>query len=358
MIHEGLADQHHVGYVYAERRRELVLAGAVNADEWNVLPVRMHRDIDQCNQLVIVDPLSFPVDDLRPGDWSQPITVVWPQSVPTDVAIDLLDGPLLSNLTFFDTLLVDDDEQWEELRAIYRFSESQRRHRSGRSLRRSIEKALRSGSVAARAANELVSRVTNPIDPWTIRSAEEKGIHMVELDALSTAVRASESNQPAGRHVRLTHIGMGVGRFTSLLSRHEYTGFSRGRATTSQAILNFPSLPIQQLGAEQKLPAALEETDLAVVTHEMSALTAAARRSLIESVWRSLRVGGKLIVLDTFAPHRGQRAASADELITDLLHATNHQLVTSSVESIQSPLSPMRNIGVLTLTKIGVPRKW
>ncbi|MEN8239886.1 MAG: hypothetical protein ABFR53_11885, partial [Actinomycetota bacterium] len=81
-------------------------------------------------------------------------------------------------------------------------------------------------------------------------------------------------------------------------------------------------------------------------------------RKLIEAVWRSLRVGGKLIILDTFSPHRGQRAIAMDQLTDDLLHATRHQLVVSDVASLKSPHSPMRNIGVLTFTKIGVPTTW
>lgn len=342
--------------VYAERRRGFVGDERL-IDEWSVLPARLAPALADAGYLVVVDPLSFPFEDLREHQWDFVLGLVWPEAHEVGLVCELLDGPVLSKLTFFDRLVVGDDAVWEHVRARYALSESQR-WPAADDLETAVRAMVRSNVVAERAHTESTARRMGTLDPWSVRSAANKRAHRIELATLATLLADMTDPSVTPEPIRVAHVGVGVGRLRAAFSDTRYTGFVRGPAVIAQARANYPGSTFHQLGHDGGIDLPVESVDLVVFTHELSRISRPQRRSTIASAWRALRVGGKLAVLDSFVPGQSRPFLSADDITQDIRRSTGGGVVLTDVESMASAASPTRDVGLIVTTKIGVPKRW
>lgn len=355
---DDIAAPHHPGLVYAERWRNLGFGGAAFADEWQALPRDLNDAAGAADQVIVVDPLSFPFEDLDERGWERPLVLIWPDDHSPQILIDLLDKPVLSRLTFFDRIAVRSDAVWERLQERYRFAESQRVATRDLSVADVVEQLLQSGSASSFAQAEAGLRMANTLDPWSLRSTANKKTHLIEFEAVRAAIVRAAALQPTGVALRTVQIGFGIGRFLPAFADHSFVGFARGPAVVTQAQSNYPLVDIKQIGRGNQLALTREHFDFVIATHEMSRLRSPQRRALIGSAWKALRVGGRLAILDTFVPQAHQQFMAADELMDDLIRATDHMATLANVESLRSNDSPTHDVGIITATKIGVPTKW
>lgn len=345
--------------VYAERERGVVGNDTFRSiDEWSVLPGALSGALASASALIVVDPLSFPFEDVPAHSWQLPMTVVWPDDHDLDVLMTLLHEPLLSELTFLDRLVVRDDATWERLSARYKFGASQRVRGGNTPVSALVAQAVRAHGIAELAHEELTMRGVGTLDPWTLRVGENKRDHLAELHAIRSIVEGARERRVLEGALVVAHVGAGIGRLRAAFGDADYSGFVAVAPAAQQAQANFPDVPFAALGARSAIPSPRESLDLAVLTHAPSLLRAEQRVNLFATVWRALRVGGQLVVLDSFVPRASRPYVGADELVAELLRGAGHGVVVTDVRSLRSSSSPTADRGLIVTTKIGVPQRW
>jgi hypothetical protein len=85
-----------------------------------------------------------------------------------------------------------------------------------------------------------------------------------------------------------------------------------------------------------------------------------ARRALISEMWRVTRPGGRMIFLEEFVSSRGPGVypMPVREFVGLLLEATSGQVVLEHVESLRYPHDELVRGGLISLSRLGVPKTW
>lgn len=342
--------------VYAERSHKLPpVDSQLLLDEWNVLPGALNDACAEVSGVVVLDPLSFPFEDMPRHAWHQPITIAWPRGLDVDTAFTLLDEVILRKLTFFDRLIVESDSVWNQLRRTLGLAESQRIRPHSRSVADVIAAAVASHRMAEFADRELSTRGLDSLDPWTVRSCRNKGIHQIEDEALRSELQRLDSQRLIDGQLSVAHVGLGVGRLKGAFGQSGYSGFVHGAGVHQQTTSNFPDSEIFELGPGPTVTSRPERFDVVAITRTLSSLGAQQRLNLIRSAGQSLRVGGHLLLLESFVPRGGRRWMGVDELVTGLLTATGHGVVLDDVKTLSAPTSSIVDRALIVLSKIGVP---
>ena len=84
------------------------------------------------------------------------------------------------------------------------------------------------------------------------------------------------------------------------------------------------------------------------------------RRALISEMWRVTRPGGRLIFLEEFVTDRRPDVypMPVRKFVGLLLEATSGQVVLEHVESLRYPYDDLVRGGLLSLSRLGVPKTW
>lgn len=104
------ADEDRRRIVYAGRRADDVARDLHPIDDWQLAMPALYPLLDGCEELVVLDPLSFPFELLRPQDWDVPLVVALPADADADAgAVTALGPAVLDRLTPYDRVT-----SWED----------------------------------------------------------------------------------------------------------------------------------------------------------------------------------------------------------------------------------------------------
>ncbi len=321
---------------YIGRHRDVdVPAGSIALGDRDVLPVHLGPLLDRADCLTVLDPMSFPFDALRTADRDIPVAVELPGGWDAAVLVQLFGMPLLRNLGPFD-LICTDDPTWRALRS---------RH------------AWPAGIRASRAALRASPQDLAGDPPGSARG--RKAVFRM----LSTAVRRQLDQARRGIPPRERFTTMiladDVDHWASLLplADTDVVGIALDPGIAARAARNFPEWSFEtQHPSERDQPetvhAALCIAALCDCAHE-------ERDRRLGGLLRSLRVGGRLVVLDRFfegLDGRTKGGPTPRQLLAEIATTSERHVVLEHVEALRIAGDDLTSVGLFAFTKLGRPK--
>ncbi len=331
--------------VYAGRYPAPTVEGARTLDDAQVLPVTLLPTLDVADELVVLDPLSFPWEQLTRRHWDLPMTINLPAVLPLPQLLAVLDRPLMSQLTLFDRFVLEDWTMRVGLRNRYGWS----RHE----LLRPDNDDPAGVQAAVARSRDRTERAGGTRHP--------KAMQRVHAGALHTGVDAALRAQPTSRAFTALVVSEHVERWMSALlpPAASVTAVERDERRLEGARAGFPQLDVQLLDEHLRLPVGPDQVDLAFAPAAFPGLAGYERRRLIAELWRALRPGGRLLFLETFVPPPGNRGGlPIATFLRTVLDATGGGVVLDHVESLRQPGQEWWSQGLISMVKVGVPATW
>lgn len=315
--------------------------------ERDVLPYKPAGALSRANVLVVLDLLSFPLKDGADDYRKVPMVVVLPSGFEAGDLTTTFGPTLFERLGFFDYLVTSDSALWEELRREYRWAESQR-----------IPVVSDDpGEVAVAVCNLLESDSLPPSLSFN------KAVHSVQAAALEPWFSASRGRRHAKVPLDVLEVGSGAGHWASSFdpAKTRFVGVDARADLVKTARANFPDQCFDHLGADLRFPYDDESFDVVFGVTAMQPDPEAAKRTLLSEMWRVARAGGRLLFLEDFVFARQKENLAIhpmsvkefEELILDTMAG---QIVLEHIESLRYPGEDMHRGGLISLTKLGVPR--
>lgn len=319
---------------YVGRQRDIVPPpGCLVLDDWGVLPVRLGPVLDRAASLTVLDPLSFPFDFLRESDRGIPIAVRLPDGWATDDLDVALGEPLLSELGPFDEISAGDPRMLVALRGRYSWPNTM--------------------LVDEQALSSFATRVALHQER-PLRAA--KASNRVLRQAIGPEVHAGLGAVAPAERLRALVMASRPERWGSLVpAGSEVTGVATDPGRLAAARLAYP---------QWRFVAALD--DHAEAAHVGLAVLAlgdqpAQERELrLRALFRAMRVGGRLIVIERFFEGRNGRtigAPSPTQLLEQINQVTAGHLVLAEVRSLRLSGDDLSSVGLFSLIKVGRPER-
>lgn len=171
---------------------------------------------------------------------------------------------------------------------------------------------------------------------------------------------------PRGRRdteAPLDVLEVGAGRWASSFdpAKTRFTGIGVCEDRLETARAHFPEARFDSLGPEWLFPYDDESFDLAFSVAVMHRNPTPSRRTLLSEMWRVTRPEGKLLFLENFVftkqpEETSIHPMSVAEFVDLIIDATAGQVVLEHVESLRYPDEDLRRGGVISLSRLGVPR--
>ena len=339
-------------YIFTgELNREFDLAGYTTGTLEDSWPSDVIAHVELALELVLAEPLSFPYEAMTPRAWEVPMTVVLPEELPVETIADLLAEPLFARFTIFDRVITDNDEAWTWLRRRFGFLEVQRLRRWGRDLR-VILGDLGAVRALVEAADGAYERPVRQIDRWALRTAVNKGRHLIQRRALGEQVDAVRSSLAQGAEMRVSHFGIGVGRFLDLYSGADVTGFDTTPWVVDQCRHNSEATSVLVIGRNWATPVRQGSSDLTVAVHMLGDASLEQRRALLQEMWRVTRIGGRIVVLDDFCT---PGTLGARHLVDEIFEIGGASLLMCEVDTLRYDHSGRIGDGLIAVMPISSP---
>ena len=316
--------------VYTGRLRDAATApGATVLDDWGARAVKLAPALDAAASLTVLDPLSFPFDGLRERDRALPIAVRLPGDMDVTDLIAVFGEPLLAQLGPYDEVSVYDDGVFNELRRRYSWRASARVTEAG---------------LAGFASRVAVS----PDAPVRERKARDRMLRSSALHEVGEALAAVTPGERA-RGIVVTEE---IERWASLLplGAAGLAGFGSDRVRVEAARVDYPEWRFAG-----GMPIGVEVAHVAVSLEALCDHDQEEREGRVRALFRALRVGGRLVVIDRFLDGRGREigAPRPRQLLEEVAAASRGQAVLSQVRTLRLPGDDLVSIGLLAFVKIG-----
>lgn len=299
--------------VFAGRHRPGPIDGVTMLEDRAASPRRLLALLNGASRLVLLDPLCFPFEALRPADRDIPLVVALPPRPAFELEA-LLGEPLLGHLGPGDRVAAADGT-WEAVAGRRGWPAEMRLPARPDDPEAVAREALRRGAVADRAVKAEGRR---------------------RAEALAHLLGGRYG--PGSR--RVADVGGAAGPWRHLLP------------AGPELIATPPSAP---------LPAADESQEAAAAMGVLGGLPAAERRALVGEMWRIVRPGGLLAVVEDVVPIPGADRLcpfGRGGLIRLLLEATGRRLVLGRVWSVRFPGEALHRGAGVSAVKVGEARQW
>lgn len=301
--------------VFTGRHYPPLPAGPVVLNGRDATPRRLLPLLNRASALVLLDPVGFPYEALRPVDREVPVAAALPP-LPAAELEALLGGSLLDHLGPGDRLAASPGT-WE---AVAR--------------RRGWPAGMRLGA----DPGELPAMVSEALAPGGLgaRAAKEEGRRRAE--ALAHLLRGMDGRR--GEAHRVLDAG--------------------GRAMAWRHLL--PG-GLELIAAPPAAPwaAAAESVEAAAALGVLGGLDADGRRALVAEMWRVVRPGGLLAVVEDVVPIPGSGRAcpfARGGLPRLLLEAAGRRIVLGRVWSIRFPGETLHRGAGISVVKVGEAQQW
>ncbi len=352
--------------------------------EWDVPSTRLDAVVERASTLIVLDLFSFPFEAMTGVRQDVPLILVLPSGFDAGFLITVFGTAVFERLTFFDRVATWDDDLWEELRQRYRWAENQRiQIRSGRldEVAREIHTLLEAESAvqtffgdsdyeASRYWNDRGDALAESAPHRAICSVHHdqkfnKAMHRIQAATLEPQFAAAWGGRAEDAAFDVLEVGVGIGRWASSfdLAKTRFVGVDISEGMVNAARANFPEGHFDRLGPDLLLPYGDESFDLVFSVTVMHHNPTPAKRILLSEMWRVTRPGGQLMFLEDFVVGKGSARSpvyrmSILKFVDLVLEATAGQVVLDHVESLRYRHDDMARSGLLSLSKVGVPRTW
>jgi len=301
--------------VFVGRRVLPVPAGAARADDWETAPGRLLPLLNEASLLVLADPLAFPYEALRPVDREVPVAVALPLLPAAEIEA-LLGRPLLDHLGPGDRVAALPGA-WETLAARRGWPASMRLQSRPNEPGAVVEESLLPGVVGERSAKEEGRRRAGALSYLLARLPRVRGRGSAVLD-----------------------VGGKAGPWRHL----------------------FPAgLELVPVGGSPPLPVPEGSMGAAVALCVLGGLAPGERPALVGDMWRAVRPGGLLAVVDDVVPIPGSGRACSFErggLPRLLREATDGRVTRDRVWSIRFPGEALHRGAGISVIKVGEAEQW
>lgn len=323
-------------------------------DDWNVTSTRLDSVFERASNLVVLDLFSFPFEALEGHRRDVPVILVLPRGYDAEFLTDVFGAVAFERLGFFDRVATADDALWGKLRRRYGWAGGQRLEIGAGGL----------GEAAGEVADLLGAEEARADEDGPIRHRTRFGktTHRAQAAALRPQFAAARGNRADSVPFAVLEVGAGMGRWAASfdLTRTRFVGADADGGAVEVARGEFPEIRFDVLGGDLVLPYDDESFDMAFSVGVMHRNPTPFRRALISEMWRVTRPGGRLIFLDEFVTGRRPDVypMPVRKFVGLLLEATSGQVVLEHVESLRYPYDDLVRGGLLSLSRLGVPKKW
>lgn len=381
--------------VYAGTLREEVAADLADASmrpkllsDWDVLPQSLSAALDRANALVLLDLFSFPYETLSERQWEVPLVAALPGGFDAEFLDAVFGGPLFERLGFFDRIVAE-DAIWEELSRRYRWAESQRivpeeagnagvaaellgwlAEEAGLEAPAAPERAEREGFDAIRYWRKRGETFARRVAHRAVCSPHHgpqfnKTLHRAQERVLEPQFDDAYGGRTDDVPFDVLEVGCGVGRWVKSFdpATSRFHGLDVSPEMVATARRNFPDAKFETLGDGLDFPHEEESFDLVFTATVLHHNDAATKRSLISEMWRVAKPGGRLTFLEDFVFGKQWEGSvvypmSVLQFMELLREATSGEVVLEHVESLRYPHDDLTRAAVVSVSKIGVPRRW
>ena len=353
-------------------------------DDWDVVSTRLDAALERTSTLAVLDLFSFPYEAMRGVRADMPLVLVLPEEFDAEFLIDVFGAAAFGRLGFFDRVATGDDALWEQLRRRYGWAAGQRVVIRGGQLEEVAEEV--GGLLEAEAAPPDFSgeEQYEATSYWSERGEAladlsphraicsvrhdlrfNKAMHRVQAAALEPQFAVARGNLAESVPFDVLEVGAGVGRWAGSfdLTKTRFCGVDISEGMVRAARANFPAGQFDLIREDLILPYGDESFDLTYSVTVMHHNSTPDKRTLLSEMWRVTRPGGRLIFQEDFVT--GKRLASSTvypmsilKFVDLLLEATSGQVVLEHVESLRYPHDDLLRGGLLSLSRLGVPKTW
>jgi hypothetical protein len=322
--------------LYIGRHRDVdVPAGSTVLSDRDVLPVHLGPLLDRADCLTVLDPMSFPFDALRAADYDIPVAVELPGGWDAEVLVQLFGMPLLRNVGPFDLICTDEDETWRTLRSRHTWP---------------------AGIRASRAALRTRPRDLAGDPPGSARG--RKAVFRMLSKALRRQLDQARRGVPPGERFRTMILADEVDHWASLLpfAHADVVGIALDPGIAGRAARNFP-----EWSFETQHPSDRDQPETVHAALCMAALCDCGREDRdrrLGGLLRSLRVGGRLVVLDRFfdgLDGRTNGGPTPRQLLAEIGATAERHVVLEHVEALRIAGEDLTSVGLFAFTKLGRP---
>ncbi len=322
--------------------------------DWDVLSTRLDGVLEGTSSLVVLDLFSFPFEALEGPRRDVPVILVLTPGFDAEFLVDVFGAVAFERLGFFDRVATADDALWGKLRLRYGWAGGQR-----------IEVAAEPPEAAAGEVAALLEAEEDRTDEdGQIRDRTRFGKtkHRAQATSLRPHFAAARGNRADSVPFAVLEVGAGIGRWAASfdLTRTRFVGADAGSGAVEAAREEFPEIRFDVLGGDLILPYDDESFDMTFSVDVLHRNPTPAKRALLFEMWRVTRPGGRLILLEEFVTGRrpGVYPMSVRKFVGLLLEATSGQVVLEHVESLRYPYDDLVRGGLLSLSRLGVPKTW
>ena len=308
----------------------------------------LHAALADAAVLVVLDPFRFPFDSLREADWEIPVVAALPQDRPAATLLETLDEPLLSRLTFFDRVATEDDALWGHLRERLGWGEWQRIDLSDQAeIVRAVARFRSLDSFEQTGVPESARR--NP--------RESKAVHLSQARVLRPVLDAAHELIGREGRLRMLEVGAEVGQRASLVRAREteFTGLDPDPACVRVAWHNFPEYEFRQAADLAELPLPDEGFELVLAVSALQRIPHHVREPLVSEIWRVLRRGGWLVLLEEVVqggPGGPSSPLRAEDLETAIVEGGGGGAVLEHFEAVRYPQDDVHRAALVVCSKV------
>lgn len=352
--------------------------------DWDVTSTRLDAALRRTSTLVVLDLFSFPYEAMRGTRADVPLILVLPQGFDAQFLIEVFGAAAFERLGFFDRVATGDDALWEKLRRRYGWAASQRLVIGGGYIEEAAKELgvlLESEAAPPNFSDEERYEATSnwsanasprlPLSPYrAVCSVHHdlrfnKAMHRVQAAALEPQFAAARGNRDENVPFTVLEVGAGIGRWAASfdLIKTQFCGVDISEGMVRAARANFPGSQFDIIDEDLILPYGDESFDLAFSVTVMHHNPTPAKRALLSEMWRVTRPGGQLILQEDFVIDKRLASStvypmSVMKFVELLLEATSGQVVLEHVESLRYPHDDLVRGGLLSLSRLGVPKTW
>ena len=338
---------------FSDRLAGVDLPGApVVLDAWDVLSTRLDDALGRASELVVMDLFSFPFEALQGPRFDVPLVLVLPEGFDAEFLTDVFGAAAFGRFSFFDRVATADVALWGKLRRRYGWAGGQR-----------LEIGAGGPEEAAgEVASILEAEKDHPdrYGPILRRTRFAKTSHRAQDAVLGPQFAAARGIRDES--VPFDVLGVGAGRWAASFdpTRTRFVGADADGDAVEEARQEFPDVRFDLLGDDLVFPYGDESFDMTFSVEIMHRKPTPARRALLSEMWRVTRPGGRLTFLEEFVSSRGYGVypMPVRKFVGLLLEATSGQIVLEHMESLRYPEDDLVRGGLISLSRLGVPKTW
>jgi hypothetical protein len=278
----------------------------------------LQEHLADTDQLVILDPMSFPYELMVDEHRNIPLVVKIPAEVDNEAVSLVLGDPMLSHLTPFDTIILDDVTRHDFFRMQYGIASTQVISASHGHLDEFVSRPALSTDASA----YLLELGHDPIG-WTIPSRANKAKHRLQTRVFHEIFSERRDFVEPANVLLAGRVSPRLLRSLPQSIASAASVFDFGTEAVGFRSADWPSLEARTLGPKLRFPSPKQPFDFIALPWVYSSLERQKWGLLTSEVVRVARPDGLIAIIDRFVPRPpGLPVVAVHELLTHLTDET------------------------------------